>query len=345
MGNVYCKEKCSRFTDRLANKESPSLPTCPWYANVEVDWNGCRKFSPLPPPGSHPRLFFTANEVPEIVARFTCSEIGPNLKDQLRATRDGFLKQINIDGFATLSDEEKTNPSTQETVELFFKSDAGRNILVLGAYAYGTIYEEVDVAKKAKEFAIFYAKIILKAQEIAVEENVRTKPYDVWHNNSWDVSCQVLFGGTCYALLYDILFNDMTEDERCVMRKAITTAIRGRRPWGMGWPTRRIQSNWAGYHGDLYNLAAVVEDEEGSDDEILIQFSDLMAHYVEYALYDSGHPIEDAYALNLGLREGSLCFVAMARRGHNLFNHPRKYFLDLDLCDMPCSLRKLSPHR
>lgn len=318
------KEQCLTY-DYCHSTDGNCSPRSSCFTDVEVDWNGCRKFSPLPPVGAHPRLFFTREDIPSIIARFTHSEIGPHLKKLLRATRDCFLKQIDLDCFPSLSENEKNDPSSRETIDQFFTSDANRNILLLGAYAYGIIYNDPDVAEKAKRYAIFYAKVILKARRLAIEEDIQVKPYSVWHNCTWDVGSQVLFGGTCYALLYDIIFNDISEDERAVMRQAITSAVRGRRPWGLGWPTRRIQSNWAGYHGDLYTLSAAVEGEEDCDTEVMTLFSDLMAHYLDYAVYDSGHPIEDAYALNLGLREGSLCFVAMARRGHNVFNHPRTF--------------------
>lgn len=37
--------------------------------NVQLDQNGCRILSELPPPGVHLRVFFTAEELPEIKER------------------------------------------------------------------------------------------------------------------------------------------------------------------------------------------------------------------------------------------------------------------------------------
>lgn len=327
MGGNISKETCPASSDQTYAFSKRNECSVPWYSDVETDSNGCRIFSCLPPAGVHPRLFFTPSEIPRIFRRFTHSEIGPALHNYLKACRDGFLKTNDLDSMPSLSKEEKHNPESRDTVDQFFKSDYNRNVNMLGAYAYGIIYDDPKLAEKAKRFAIFFSKVILKAHSLATKGDVREKPYDVWHNDGWNVSVQTLFGGTCFALLYDIMFNDMSEDEQSVVRKAITTAIRGRRGWGMGCPSRRIQSNWAAYHGDLYTLSAVVEGEEDADHDVHWLYEDLMIHYINFAFYDSGHPIEDAYALNLGLREGSLCFLAMARRGFNVFNHPRTYYL------------------
>lgn len=323
MGGHFSKESCQNFSDAVDALEKSGKCALPWYSDVETDSSGCRKFGCLPPAGVHPRLFFTPSEIPMICRRFTHSEIGPALHKYLLACKNGFLKTNDLSTLSSLSEEEKDDPMARETIDMFFKSDYDRNVNMLGAYAYGILYEDPELAEKTKRFAVFFSKVILRAHHIATVDAVSEKPYDVWHNNRWDVSIQTLFGGTCFALLYDIMFNVLSEDEQSILRKAITTATRGRRGWGMGWPSRRIQSNWAAYHGDLYCLSAVVEGEEGADHDVHWLYEDLMIHYINFAFYDSGHPIEDAYALNLGLREGSLCFLAMARRGFNVFNHPR----------------------
>lgn len=323
MGGVFCKEKCAQFGRNIDAEAHDSEPCCPWYSNVEVDWNGCRKFPRLPPPGEHPRLFFTADEIPRIVARFTHSEMGPTFQRLLNDSVRGFLSYYEkID---SLSAEEKSNPIARETIDEFFKPDEGRNANTLATYAYGILYDEPDLVEKAKAVALFYAKVILRAQQIAIQEDVHCRPYRVWHSNEWNLEIGWLFGGHSYAFLYDIVFNDLDEEEQAIIREAIGNAVRGRRGWGMGWPTRRIQSNWASYHGDLLALNAVIEEEEGYDREVFALFCDLMVHYMDFAFYDSGHPIEDSYVLNVGFREGSICFMVMARRGYNIFNHPRKY--------------------
>jgi hypothetical protein len=69
-------------------------------------------------------------------------------------------------------------------------------------------------------------------------------------------------------------------------------------------------------------MAAAIEGEEGYDSKLAPLYADLMQNYLSFGFYDSGHSVEDAYAMNVGLREGSLALLAMARRGENLFRHP-----------------------
>ncbi len=69
-------------------------------------------------------------------------------------------------------------------------------------------------------------------------------------------------------------------------------------------------------------MASAIEGEEGFEDTTHSNFENLLLQYMDHAIYSSGHPVEDAYALNFGFREGSFSLLAMARRGLNLFNHP-----------------------
>jgi hypothetical protein len=72
----------------------------------------------------------------------------------------------------------------------------------------------------------------------------------------------------------------------------------------MGFPSRRIQSNWSGYHGDLLVMWATIEGEEGFDRAAYNSFAAMMYNFFEFGVYESGHSVEVAYALNICLREG-----------------------------------------
>lgn len=327
MGGVLGKEQCDLYCDNIRKKCNSSFP---WSDDAEVDWNGCRKLPRLPPPGQHPRLFFTAEELPWIYSRFFLTPLSKLLKDNLVAAKNEFLKH-HYAPIEALSEEDLVDPLAEDVVDKFFKADPGRNMGMLGAYIYGFVYDDREISEKAKKAALLHARVVLRSRKIAIEKNLTKKPYHVWHGNMWDLQVGDLFGGTSYALLYDLMFAELSDDERSLIRNSIAAATKGRRGWGMEFPTRRIQSNWASYHSDLLILSAAIEGEEGYDSEVYSMFSDLMAHYMDYAFHESGHPLEDGYALNLGFREGCVCFYVMARRGHNIFNHPSKYTQDRSL--------------
>ncbi|CAN8077228.1 unnamed protein product [Agarophyton chilense] len=319
MGGVLCKEELFSFQTHIEERKSRTLCRVPWHSEVEVDCNGCRKFRSLPPPGQHPRLFFSAEDLPSILTRFTHTEIGDVLRTILHNVKTAFLNDFYAK-FEELSTEEVEHPS-KTTIEKFFTPDEIRNVGLLGTYVSGFLDDDEDLMSKAKRSALFYARVILESKNLA-DINRYENPFHVWKSNRWDLHIGWMFGGSSYALLYDLMFNELNDSERQVMRRAITTAVKGRRSWGMGFPGRRIQSNWAGYHGDLLSLCAVVEGEEGFDREVYNLFSELMVNFLSYAVYESGHTVEDFYTLNLGMREGSMSFLVMARRGHNVFNHP-----------------------
>lgn len=325
MGAAQCKQACDDFCYPTNSEDTPcserTVPISP-FCNVPVQKNGCRQFPRLPPPGQHPRLFFTAEELPQIVARFHTSGISTQMHAILRAMVNSFTKYY--EDFQLLAPKEQECPTSRETIDKFFVIDEARHSCVFGAYVQGFLTNDKTLLSRSMQLAVFHAKVILRSKEIARTDNVRVRPYDVWHTNKFEVGTAWAFGGSSYALAYDIMYNDLPQDDRNTMRRAIATAVRGRRSWGMAYPTRRIQSNWSTYHGDLFVLNAVIEDEEGFDFEVHSMYSDLIVHFMDYAIYESGHPVEDAYAVNLAFREGSLAFIALARRGHNIFSHPRK---------------------
>ena len=322
MGNTICRTEIAETCELVSNSYQNSCST-PWFCDVEIDWNGCRKFPRLPPLGEHPRLLFTKSEIPRLLARFSHTEIAPQLDRILKGSAKDFLNRYEK-VTTNISSEELQNPTSKETVQEFLKTDEHECTTFLSAYVYGLLNEDDSIMKKVEFMTIFHAKLILQSHHLAMTKGYREKPFDIWHHKNWDLRVGWTVGGASYALLYDLLYNEIDEDQRNIIRKSITEAVKGRRSWGMGWPSRRIQSNWAPYHGDLLTLCAVTEGEVGFDSEVYALSSDLMVHFMDYAVYDSGHPVEDAYALNLALREGSIAFLIMARRGHNLFNHPRK---------------------
>lgn len=330
MGNTICKAEIAETCELVSNRCENSSST-PWFSDVETDWNGCRKFPRLPPPGEHPRLLFTKSEIPKLLARFSHTEIAPQLERILTGSAKDFLNRYEK-VTTSLPSEELQNPTSKETVQEFLKTDEHECTTFLSAYVYGLLNEDDSIMEKVKFMTIFHAKLILHSHHLATTMDCREKPFNIWHNKHWDLSVGWTVGGASYALLYDLIYNEIDEDQRNIIRKSITEAVKGRRSWGMGWPSRRIQSNWAPYHGDLLTLCAVTEGEVGFDSEVYALFSDLMVHFMDYAVYDSGHPIEDAYTLNLALREGSIAFLIMARRGHNLFNHPRKLKIFIQKC-------------
>jgi hypothetical protein len=326
MGAAQCKDACDEFVKEIHAKSSLRQRGVeeghPWYSQTPVDENGCRVFPKLPPPGQHPRLFLTAEELPHALARFECSQNGISgvlskvtvaCTNTFRAYRKRILE---------LPASERLQPS-RETVESFFTEDASRGETWLIAYVQGFRNNDHVLMDGVVETVVFYARIIIASQKLAHDEDLRTKPFHIWHTKAFNLPISFLLGTSGYAACYDILYNSFAPADAATVRQAIALGAAGRRSWGMGFPARRIQSNWSGYHGDLLVMWAAIEGEEGFDREAYNSFADMMHNFFEFGVYESGHTVEDSYALNLCLREGSYAMLALARRGYNFFRHPR----------------------
>jgi hypothetical protein len=292
------------------------MPVC---LDVAVDANGCRVFPRLPPTGHHPRLFFTEEEIPALAARHTHSTIKEKLNKNtelcVRAFRSYFASIM------ALSESERMNPN-RETLNLYFKEDGNRNDSWLNTLIYAFTTSDPSLINEVKESLLFFANVVVKSCELARSHNVHDKPYNIWHSSTWDMNTSVLFGGMPYALCYDLIFNSMDEDEQKLYRESISLATTGRKGWGTDFPVRKDQTNWIPYMGILLVLTAAIEGEPGFDQQVYDRMETLMVNFMDYAVYDSGHPVEDAYALNLAFREGSMAFMTLARRGFNIFAHP-----------------------
>jgi hypothetical protein len=207
-------------------------------------------------------------------------------------------------------------------VEHFLGADPSRNDAWLLTFIKGFLTDDLDLMNEVQSEVLFHARLVLACAELARSEGLKGKPFNLFQDNGFNVDHAFTLGGASFALCYDIMASRMTGEEASVVRKSLSVATKGRRSWGMGLPARRIQSNWSGYHGDLLAMACVIEGEEGHDEKVVEIFSELMLNYANHGFFNSGHPVEDAYALNVGLREGSISLMALARRGLNLFRHP-----------------------
>lgn len=141
MGQYCGKESCDAFADnlerdgKLAHQRGKDCKER-WYSDCETDSDGCRVFDQLPPPGTHPRLFFTEAEIPALLARFTCTaddSVGYYMKGLLNVGMNVVAQQeLKL---SELSPSERETPG-QETIEKFLTSDPARNDALFLAYVH-----------------------------------------------------------------------------------------------------------------------------------------------------------------------------------------------------------------
>jgi len=280
-----------------------------------------RQLSTLPRPGVHPRVLFTADDWPDIRKRL--SDPGPygkvvvaRLRREVDACRRGYKE------LAALAPKAKIDA---ELLGRYWRTDEGRNI----QWGVTSMLAAAEGDAELKQFMIRtitnYARLILASKDLqegqlkgrtGVELNKRL---NVWKSNSFDLGVCWIFGGAGMAVSYDVLYNDMTPDQRATVRRALAAAVKGRMSYGMNEPRGKAISNHYGYHGDLALMCAAIEGEEGYDEATYRRIEQVLTDYFTVGFTPTGACHEDTYGPNLGMREGSRGLMVLARRGRNLF--------------------------
>ena len=297
------------------------LSACGLRAAPPVDAHGARKLSPLPRPGVHPRALFTGDDWPDIKRRLS----DPGLYGKVVVAR---LRREVTTCRRAYKELAALGPKTKIDAELLarhWRSNEGRNI----QWGVTSMFAAAESDAELKQFMIRtitnYARLILASKDLrklkvegptGVELNKR---FNVWKSNRFDLGVCWIFGGAGMAVSYDVLYNDMTPDQRGIVRGALAAAIKGRMSYGMNEPRGKAISNHYGYHGDLALMCAAIEGEQGCDRATYRRIEQVLTDYFTVGFTPTGACHEDTYGPNLGMREGSRGLMVLARRGRNLF--------------------------
>jgi hypothetical protein len=273
----------------------------------EPDSRGCRVLSKLPEPGVHPRVFFTADELPRIRQRLDTTTFG----EKFKKTVLGVVQTVKnrYAGLAALDAED----ITPEVVEKHMRPDEGRNIQWGVASVYASVYDDVELKDFMARVITSHGRILLASKELSISGTAR-----LWDSTNFTVGESWTIGAAGFAISYDVLFNDMTEQQRSIVRRAIATATKGRTPYGTGLPKGFGISNHFGYHGDLAVLLCAIEGEAGYDRPTYENIRRILLNHWDAGYTELGASHEDGY-MQLGLRAGSRGLMALARRGDNIF--------------------------
>lgn len=284
---------------------------------AETDDAGVRKFPTLLKPGVHPRVYITEGEKADLKQRMYETEFG---KKQIVGKILPTARKFMFEGAGKKVYDVDPQNLDKETVEKILNGHiegVAQHMGVLALEAW--VNDDAELKKKVIRLAVNQASVMLKSKELLPDHSFWRKPDVV--GRDWGLGEEFRMGGAGLAATYDLLYNDMTEEQRAVIRKCISVCISGRRSHALGWPKTKLFSNWFPLHGEMGNMMLVIEGEEGYDPELYKLWKKGLQEWLEVGISPNGANHEDGY-IYYALRGGMGIFYTTARRGEKLAHHP-----------------------
>ena len=334
--NLSSQRQWTEFAtpEQIALFEGPETqwPMVPLSAYDLKGFDHGRLYSKVPPPGIHPRILFSPEDVPLIKKQLESTIRGR----QLLAHTDLFLSKTLYDKtsdegkvFAKLSSgdlagfewllDEKTG-----FFHHYFKGyklqgkltpHAGYLPRLLEAAAFRALLDNDEA--RGKELAAAMANY-WKLREPLIDKINASKdsPPDHWRAFHQLVSASNLGFG------YDLAAKWMTPEQKTIMRRIITKSASGKLAYGENGPGRWRDTNWTAWDLTHFLTALAIEDEEGYDPEIRKVASQTLRDYLTWGIDPQGVIFEPNGKNGAGLLYALTSGVALARRGENYFGHP-----------------------
>jgi hypothetical protein len=312
-------------------------PETEWPIVPKSDYNlkgfdQSRLYSKVPPPGVHPRILFSPEDVPVIKKQLESTVSGR----QLLAHTDLFLSKTLYDKtsdegkiFAKLSSgdlaglewlvDEKTGFSWH-----YFKGyklqgkltpHAGYLPRLLEAAAFRALLDNDEA--RGKEVAAAMANYWKLREPLIDKVNAdKNSPPDHWR------SFHQLVSATNLGFGYDLAAKWMTPEQKIILRRVIAKATSGKLAYGENGPSRWRDTNWTSWDLTHFLTALAIEDEEGYDPEIRKVASQTLRDYLTWGIDSQGVIFEPNGKNGGGLLFGLTSGVALARRGENYLGNP-----------------------
>ena len=311
------------YTEDFVKKYFPPFPPLP----IQEKGFAKERFPAPPPPYVHPRIFFNAEELPELRRRLKTTRAGQARMRRLRNSlghvpwvrgphelppeirnlvserpeeeevytgplpsisdsgagmlpadsQAGSLRhegiEADLDEATDLTKKEEPKqeeeepkkhrldfyrPFTVVTAEGDFSSDLGQAATMVNE-AFRCLFD-ADTAGARKVIEVLVKSAQTQLRWLA-QDFVRAK-------TNWQLAAHDIPGRYGNALLYDFLYPWMTEDERAIVREALSEAVGGRWCIGMySYPCGSTATgNWVVWlTGDLMINALAIEGEDGFD--------------------------------------------------------------------------------
>jgi hypothetical protein len=334
----------------------PPSPT----VDVKYDTTGfdADRISKIPPPGVHPRILISPDDLPDLRRRLKETETGRALRATLKSRIELALRNPK-DWSSTLY--EKLSAGDDTGVLALVKEHKGfpDGIGHYQPWFYGIVMEAFDTmvdgdevrGKKAATAIACYARLIRPNLDKLLSGTMNDDVFrvkvsgPVTGTGITDQGVRESVGGHLLGYAYDFAYNFMSDAQRAETRGVISTATKGRLWMGGRLPHHFRNWNWIAIGLQQPLLALSIEGEEGYDPRVYKLGVEIAKDYLTYAISPSGESTEAVGYTQFGLVWGNPFFVAATRRGDNLLAHDHhRAMLDWYLQSMNPSMDSFTSH-
>jgi hypothetical protein len=296
---------------------------------LDFDEQGLAKqrFRAPPAPGVHPRVFFNAEDLPDIRRRARETAAGRILVARLREECDLALRA---------DPQEARSKKVTSVRDLYDQLSEGRlaaplkpqdplgkrlgNLIPLEAFR--TLLDEDEAGARHCAAALAGFLRLYDAEDRA---RIRQEP------DFQPIISFVFFGN--FGMAYDCLHPAMTEGQRREVREFLTLMTCGKTSTGMksvpAFPANT--TNWIPFHASLLSNVLAIEGEEGFDPLVYQGMVETMRKWLAFGAFPSGALWE-----SMGKNEmGAEYLIPLAKRGELLIasrparNHVANFYLQV----------------
>ena len=328
--------------------DSPSVDT----STVENPHFLADAFGSAPPPGVHPRILISPDELPALRKRIKETIGGRFFYHQITFNQEKSIRKEGTFCHAWL--KALAAGDQQRALDIV----GGRIKVPMGqkySHRYGPAYvlmteafdamvrEDEAMGKEVAAAITTLAKIYMKRLE-AMDRGAETGELDTsmdspdrfhgfrmteqrtqFNSDAWRSGRRDAIDGEPWlAFMYDYAHNFMTDEQLAVVRATLNKYHFGKTTMGSHMPHHFRNWNWIAIgSGGLLLTVLATEGEEGNDQRVIDHATQILEDFVKYGWSDMGSSNEAIGYTQFGLRWGVPGLVALARRDVNVWNWRR----------------------
>lgn len=293
------------------------------------------RLSKVPPPGVHPRILISPDDLPDLRRRLKETNVGralyANLQRRLEDTLRNPAKYWGGELYKKLAEGDSAGAQTLITEHKGLPPGVGHYqpflmALVLESFD-ALITEDAVRGKRAATAIATYAEMVRPGIERSAELPMNDDSWRVKTSGPQtgsqmsDQGIRDGVGGHLLGYAYDFAWPFMTEAQRTTVRKTIAAATAGKLWMGARLPHHFRNWNWVAVGLQQPLLALAIEGEEGYDPRVFRLGVELAQDYLTYGISPTGMSTEAVGYTQFGLVWANPFIVAAQRRGENLLGH------------------------